>query len=65
MANDRRVPAAYPLVLGALNDEQIVQAKAANGPRTRPTHALVCGPYGQIVGTDLQCRKYYEASSGS
>ena len=64
MASDdrnRRPRATDPLVLVALSDEQIVQAKATNGPRTRPTHALVCGTYGQVVGTELQCRKYYEA----
>ena len=62
MANDDRRRAAYPpLVLVTLSDEQIDVAKVINGPRTRPTHALTCGPYGQVVGTYVQCRKYYEA----
>lgn len=27
----------------------------------RITHALLCGPYGQIFGTEKQCRKYFWA----
>lgn len=51
----------YPLVLVELTAAQITEAKQLNGMRTRPTHAVVCRPYGQIVGTELQCRKYWEA----
>ena len=50
-----------PLVLVRLNDEQIKKAKAVNGPRKRITHTLLCGSYGQIFGTEKQCRKYYDA----
>ena len=27
----------------------------------RITHALVCGPYGQMFGTERQCLKYFTA----
>ena len=48
------------LLLVALNDEQIVAAKAANGSKKQITHGLICGKYGQIFGTENQCRKYFE-----
>ena len=48
------------LVLVVLDEEQIAKAKAANGPRKRITHAIMCGPHGQIFGTEKQCRKYYD-----
>lgn len=51
----------HDLVLVRLTPEQIVQAKAANGARRQITHALICGPYGQRFGTELQCRKYFDA----
>ena len=47
------------LILVALNNEQIEQAKAANGHRKKITHALLCGSFGQIYGTEKQCLKYY------
>ena len=48
-----------PLILVTLNPEQISKAKEVNGKRKRITHALLCGPYGQIFGTEKQCLKYY------
>ncbi|KOO09160.1 hypothetical protein [Vibrio hepatarius] len=49
------------LILVKLSDEQIEQAKLVNGQRKRITHALLCGSYGQIFGTEQQCLKYYTA----
>ena len=49
----------FPLILVTLNPEQIVRAKEVNGKRKRITHALLCGPYGQIFGTEKHCIKYY------
>ena len=51
----------YNLVLVTLDKTQIEKAKQANGERKRITHALVCGPYGQMFGTEKQCFKYYSA----
>ena len=50
-----------PMVLVTLSAEQIGQAKEANGRRRQITHALICGDYGQMFGTERQCRKYYDA----
>ena len=49
----------HNLTLVVLTPEQIDRAKEANGARSRITHALVCGPYGQMFGTERQCRKYF------
>lgn len=49
------------LVLIALNGDQISRAKDVNGKRKQITHALVCGKYGVMFGTEKQCRKYYSA----
>ncbi|CED58034.1 putative uncharacterized protein (plasmid) [Aliivibrio wodanis] len=49
------------LILVALNDEQINKAKLINGQRKRITHALLCGSYGQMFGTEKHCLKYYNA----
>ena len=57
----RRRRSGERLILVRLSKEQIARAKEANGPRKRITHALLCGHYGQIFGTDKQCRKYYDA----
>lgn len=46
-----------------LNDKQIVLAKNTNGERKKITHAVVCGKYGQLFGTEKQCRKYFSAWS--
>ena len=51
----------HTLTLVILNPEQIKRAKEANGLRRRITHALVCGPYGQMFGTEIQCLKYFRA----
>ncbi|EJL6633814.1 hypothetical protein ACUYO0_003881 [Vibrio vulnificus] len=47
------------LILVVLSEEQISQAKAVNGQRKKITHALLCGSYGQMFGTEKQCSKYY------
>lgn len=49
----------HDLTLVQLNAEQISLAKEANGLRKEITHGLICGPHGQIFGTEKQCRKYY------
>lgn len=49
------------LILVTLNQEQISKAKDVNGQRKQISHALICGPHGQIFGTEKQCRKYYSA----
>ena len=49
----------HNLTLVRLNPDQISRAKEANGSRKRITHALICVPYGQMFGTENQCRKYF------
>lgn len=51
---------AQPLVLVRLTEAQIALAKAANGPRRAISHAVVCGDFGQLFGTEKQCRKYFD-----
>ena len=51
------------LILVKLNDPQIEKAKAKNGKRKQITHAVLCGRYGQIFGTETYCNKYYSAWS--
>ena len=51
----------HNLTLVILTPEQSAQAKEANGSRKRITHALVCGPHGQMFGTEKQCLKYFTA----
>ena len=51
----------HNLTLVILTPEQIARAREANGGRKRITHALVCGPYGQMFGTERQCHKYFTA----
>ena len=53
--------ARYPLILVTLSPEQIEKAKEINGKRKQITHALLCGPYGQMFGTEKQCLKYWSA----
>ena len=48
----------HGLVLVKLNRKQIAKAKEAIGHRKDITHALLCGPYGQIFGTEKQCLQY-------
>ncbi len=54
-------PTLNDLVLVDLSNEQIALAKQANGHRQKITHALLCGSYGQMFGTEKQCGKYYHA----
>lgn len=49
----------HNLTLVALSPDQIAKAREANGARKKITHALVCGPHGQVFGTEQQCRKYF------
>ena len=49
----------FPLILVTLNPGQIAKAKEINGKPKRITHALLCGPYGQIFGTEKHCLKYF------
>lgn len=51
------------VILAELQPEQIKKAKIANGQRKKITHAVICGEYGQMFGTERQCRKYYVAWS--
>ena len=47
--------------LVTLNNEQIARAKKENGERKQISHAVVCGEYGQLFGTEMFCRKYFSA----
>jgi len=49
----------HNLVLVTLNKDQIDKAKVVNGKRKQISHALICGPHGQIFGTEKQCRKFF------
>ncbi len=49
----------HNLTLVILTPEQIARAREANGRRKRITHALVCGPYGQMFGSERRCLKYF------
>lgn len=51
------------LKLVNLNADQVALAKRENGERKKITHALVCGDYGQMFGTEKQCEKYFSAWS--
>jgi hypothetical protein len=51
------------LILAKLNGNQIVLAKTKNGERKQITHAVLCGKYGQIFGTETHCNKYYSVWS--
>src|SRR5690554_5379181 len=46
-----------------LNADQVALAKKENGERKKITHAVVCGDYGQMFGTEKQCEKYFSAWS--
>jgi hypothetical protein len=46
-----------------LSDVQIQKVKAKNGERKTFTHAVLCGEYGQIFGTEQHCKKYFNAWS--
>jgi hypothetical protein len=49
----------HNLTLVILTAEQIARAKEANGRRKRITHALICGPHGQMFGTERECLQYF------
>ena len=49
------------LVLVRLTPEQVTRAEAANRARRHITHALICGPFGQMFGTEQQCRKHFDS----
>lgn len=51
----------HNLTLVILTAEQISRAKEVNGRRIRITHALICGPYGQVFGTEKECLQYFTA----
>ena len=51
----------HDLTFVTLSPEQIAKAKEENGTRKQITHALICGPHGQMFGTEAQCLKYWEA----
>jgi len=51
------------LILVKLNKDQITRAKEVNGKRKTITHAVLCGSYGQLFGTEKFCRKYFSAWS--
>ena len=53
----------HSLILVTLNQDQSKKAKEINGHRKTMTHALLCGPHGQIFGTEKYCRKYYSVWS--
>ena len=53
-----------PLVLVTLDPEEVLRAKEVNGKRKRITHALICGQYGRIFGTEKHCLKCYTVWSG-
>ena len=48
----------HELIPVILNAEQIAKALEANGKRRQITHALICGPHGQIFGTEKHCLEY-------
>ncbi len=50
----------HRIILARLDPDQIKKAKAVNGNRRQITHALLCGPFGQMFGTEKQCRKYFD-----
>jgi len=49
----------YPLVFAKLTPSQIELAKEINGKTKKITHAVLCGKYGQIFGTEKYCLKYF------
>lgn len=51
----------HNLTLVILTAEQISRAKEVNDRRKRITHALICGPYGQVFGTEKECLQYFTA----
>lgn len=60
----RRRERRADLVLVTLTDAQIERAKAADGERKKITHAVVCGCFGRMFGTERQCLKQFGAWAG-
>ena len=48
-----------PIVFAKLTPSQIELAKEIKGRNKKITHAVVCGKYGQIFGTEKYCLKYF------
>ena len=49
------------LVLVKLNEEQRRWARDARPTSKKNiTHAVLCGPYGQLFGTEIQCRDKFD-----
>lgn len=51
------------VILVTLNEEQRAKALEAQSSRKKTTHAVVCGDYGMIFGTEKYCLKYFHAWS--
>lgn len=49
------------LILVQLSDDQILQARKINGKQKKITHAVLCLDYGQLFGTEIQCKKYFDS----
>ena len=47
----------HDLVVVKLNKNQIGKAKKAHAKHEKITHVLLCGPYGQLFGTEDFCTK--------
>jgi len=47
------------IVYTKLSPFQIEKAKEINGNKKQITHAVLCGKYGQIFGTEKFCLKYF------
>jgi hypothetical protein len=51
---------ADTIILVKLTPAQIERAKEINGNRKQITHAVLCGNYGQLFGTEKFCHKYFD-----
>jgi len=49
----------HDITLVTLSQDQAAKAKEVNGKHKHVTHALICGPCGQLFGTEKYCRKYF------
>ena len=47
------------LIMATLTNEQIVKAKRYNGKGRRMTHVIICGEYGKVFGTEIQCLRLF------
>lgn len=48
------------IILVKLTPTQIELAKKENGKGKQITHAVLCGKYGQLFGTEKFCHKYFD-----